>query len=160
MLGFGLAEAGIKLLLVARAGESAAHGLGVGRPDRARCSQSSPALVAAGAFGIVPALRASRPDLADILRATGRTGGLARGRALRNAVVMAEVALSFVLLIGCGLMLRSFIALQRVDPGFDPKGVLTFFGSALARAAAPDVQAGDRSPAGASGCARSRASPV
>src|SRR5919199_1809560 len=84
-------------------------------------------LVAAVLFGLVPALRAARPDLADVLRASGRTPGLSgSGRLLRNGVVMAEVALSFVLLIGCGLMVRSFVALQRIDPGFDPTGVLTF----------------------------------
>jgi predicted permease len=82
-------------------------------------------VVSAFVFGLVPALRASRPNLADVLRAGGRgaTGG--HGALLRKGVVMAEVALSFVLLIGCGLMIRSAIALQRVDPGFDPKGVLT-----------------------------------
>ena len=83
------------------------------------------ALVAAALFGVVPALRASRPDLADALRA-GRTPGLGGGRVLRNAVVTAEVALSFVLLVGCGLMVRSFVALQQTNPGYDPAGVLTF----------------------------------
>ena len=84
------------------------------------------ALIAAALFGIVPALRASRPDLADVLRASGRTPGLGGGKLLRNGVVMAEVALSFVLLIGGGLMVRSFIALSRTSPGFDSRGVLTF----------------------------------
>jgi predicted permease len=83
------------------------------------------ALTAALTFGIVPALRASRPDIMDILRSTGRTAGLGSGNFIRNAVVMAEVALSFVLLIGCGLMVRSFIALQQAKPGYDPRGVLT-----------------------------------
>jgi putative ABC transport system permease protein len=82
-------------------------------------------VLAAVLFGVVPALRASRPDLADVLR-QGRTPGLVGGKLLRNGVVMAEVALSFVLLIGCGLMVRSFVALQRADPGYDPSGVLTF----------------------------------
>jgi len=77
-------------------------------------------------FGLVPAIRAARPDLIDVLRKSGRTAGLGAGTWLRNGVVIAEVVLSFVLLVGCGLMLRSFIALQRVDPGFDPNGVLTF----------------------------------
>jgi len=76
-------------------------------------------------FGLVPAVRASRPDLSDALRAGGRgaTGG--RSTLLRKSVVTAEVALSFVLLIGCGLMIRSAVALQRVDPGFTAKGLLT-----------------------------------
>jgi predicted permease len=61
-----------------------------------------------------------------VLRASGRTAGLGGGRLLHNAVVIVEVALSFVLLIGSGLMFRSFLALQRINPGFDPHGVLTF----------------------------------
>jgi putative ABC transport system permease protein len=82
--------------------------------------------VSALLFGVVPAWRASRPDLADVLRASGRTPGLGGGRLLRSGVVTAEVALSFVLLIGSGLMFRSFVALAHVDPGFDADHVLTF----------------------------------
>ena len=77
-------------------------------------------------FGLVPALRASRPDLAQVLRATGRTPALSGAARLRNAVIVAEVALSFVLLIGSGLMVRSFVALMRTEPGFEANGVLTF----------------------------------
>jgi len=77
-------------------------------------------------FGLAPALRASRPNVVDVLRRTGRTAGLGAGR-LRSGLVVVEVALSFVLLVGAGLMLRSMMALQHVDPGFDPRGVLTFF---------------------------------
>ena len=82
-------------------------------------------VVSAIVFGLVPAVRASRPNLIDSLRAGGRgsTGG--HSTVLRKSVVMAEVALSFVLLIGCGLMIRSAIALQRVNPGFDANGLLT-----------------------------------
>jgi putative ABC transport system permease protein len=76
-------------------------------------------------FGILPALRASRPNLSNTLRSGGRTPGLHSGKYLRQAVVIAEVTLSFVLLIGSGLMVRSFVALENVDPGFDPKGILT-----------------------------------
>jgi predicted permease len=83
-------------------------------------------LLAAVTFGLIPAWRASRTDVNDVLRETGRTGALARGKLLRGGVVIAEFALAFVLLIGSGLMLRSFAALQRIDPGYDPAGILTF----------------------------------
>ncbi len=84
------------------------------------------AITAAALFGTVPALRASRPDLADVLRAAGRTPGLSGGKLLRSGVVVAEVALSFVLLVGGGLMMRSFIQLSRINPGFEPRGLLKF----------------------------------
>ena len=77
-------------------------------------------------FGLVPAVRASSPDVMDLLRRSGRTGGLAAGKWVRTTVVTMEVALSFVLLVGSGLMIRSFVALQRAEPGFDPAGILTF----------------------------------
>jgi putative ABC transport system permease protein len=61
----------------------------------------------------------------NILRTSGRSGALGAA-GLRNAVVVVEVALAFVLLIGSGLMFRTFMAIQRVDLGFDPRGLLTF----------------------------------
>lgn len=83
-------------------------------------------LVATALVGIAPALRASRPDVISVLRASGRLAGTGRGRLLRSSVVLVQIALSFVLLIGCGLMLRSFVALKQVDPGFESNGLLTF----------------------------------
>ena len=83
-------------------------------------------IVAAGLFGVIPALRAARPGIADALRASGRAPGLGCGKLLRNGVVIAEVALSFVLLVGGGLMARSFVELSRTHPGYDPRGVLKF----------------------------------
>jgi predicted permease len=82
-------------------------------------------LCSAAIFGIAPALRASRPDVMDTLRGGGRNAGLAGGK-FRGAVAVMEVALSFVLLIGSGLMVRSFIAIQHVDLGLDPDHLLTF----------------------------------
>jgi predicted permease len=84
------------------------------------------ALVSAALFGLVPAMRAARPDLAQVLRAAGRSSGLGAAGALRNLVVVAEVALAFVLLAGSGLMFRSFLEVRRVDPGFDAHNLLTF----------------------------------
>jgi predicted permease len=96
-------------------------------------------LVTAVLCGTVPALRASRADVMDVLRsAGGRSAGLRGGRNLRHGVVITEVALSFILLIGAGLMLRSVVALGRVDPGYDPNNVLTFV------LGPPGRQAGER----------------
>lgn len=83
-------------------------------------------LLSAAIFGLVSAWRASRPNVMNVLRGTSRNEGLSSGGPLRKLVVVAEVALSFVLLIGSGLMFRSFLELQRIDPGFDPRGLLTF----------------------------------
>jgi predicted permease len=81
-------------------------------------------LSAAAVFGCLPAWHAVRPDIADILRGGGQSHE--RGTWMRNAVVVLEVALSFVLLTGSGLMFRSFLQLERVNPGFDPHHLLTF----------------------------------
>lgn len=77
-------------------------------------------------FGLFPALQLSKPDLNTVLRAQGRgsTGGRRRNYA-RNILVVSQVALSMVLLVGSGLLVRSFIRLQTATPGFDPKNVLS-----------------------------------
>ena len=77
-------------------------------------------------FGLVPALAASNPDLNETLKEGGRGGtGSVKRQRMRSAFVIAEVTLALVLLVGAGLMLKSFWRLQRVDPGFNPDGVLT-----------------------------------
>ncbi len=83
-------------------------------------------LAAAAIFGMAPAWRAARPDVMLVLRGTSRSEGLASGGLSRKIVVGLEVALAYVLLIGSGLMVRSFLELQRIDPGFNPHGLLTF----------------------------------
>jgi putative ABC transport system permease protein len=77
-------------------------------------------------FGLAPALQLSKPDLNTVLRDEGRgsTGSRSRHRA-GGVFVIAQVALSMVLLVGSGLMIRSFARLQTVDLGFDPAHVLT-----------------------------------
>ena len=78
-------------------------------------------------FGLVPAWQASKPELVDSLKEGGRTGiGGSKGQRVRNGLVIAEVALALALLIGAGLMLRSFLAVQSYDIGIDPKNTLTF----------------------------------
>lgn len=76
--------------------------------------------------GIVPALQASEPNLNETLNESGRgsTGGR-RQQLARDTLVALEVAMSMVLLVGAGLMIRSFISLQGVDPGFNPSNVRT-----------------------------------
>ena len=78
-------------------------------------------------FGLLPAFQASNPRLVDALKEGGRTGaGGAKGQRMRNSLVIAEVALALVLLIGAGLMMRSFMYLQKTDIGMDPSRTLTF----------------------------------
>jgi predicted permease len=78
----------------------------------------------------LPALRAARVDLSSSMKAGGRNTqgeggfGSSRGR-LRGLLVVAEVAISLMLLIGAGLLLRSFVRLQQVSPGFEPSGVVS-----------------------------------
>ena len=77
------------------------------------------------AFGLLPALQASRPDLQSGLREGGRGASAGRTRArLRMSLVVAETALAVVLVTGAGLLLRSFERLVSVDPGFEPEQVL------------------------------------
>jgi putative ABC transport system permease protein len=78
-------------------------------------------------FGIAPALQASKSDLVSSLKESGRSGtdGVAR-QYLRSVLVTAQIALALVLLIGAGLMINSFIRVQKNDLGADPRNVLTF----------------------------------
>jgi putative ABC transport system permease protein len=125
LLGLGLAWVGIhELRAIAPASLPRLDAIGI---DPAVLGFTAlAALMAAALFGLAPAVRAARPSVAPLLRASGRNAALSGAGLLRNFVVVAEVALSFVLLIGSGLMFRSFLELQRIDPGFNPHGLLTF----------------------------------
>jgi putative ABC transport system permease protein len=93
-------------------------------------------------FGLAPAFQASNPQLVDALKEGGRTGaGGAKGQRMRNSLVVAEVALALVLLIGAGLMMRSFMFLQKTDIGMDPSRTLTF------RVGLPEAQFADNEAA-------------
>ncbi len=81
-------------------------------------------------FGLAPALRVSRIDVQTVLRDTSRTSSgvsaiWGRGNNLRRSLVIAEIALCVILLIGAGLLIRSFVRVRDVDPGFNPHHVLT-----------------------------------
>jgi putative ABC transport system permease protein len=76
-------------------------------------------------FGLFPAIQVSKSDLHDSLKEGGRTsGGSARGR-IRSFLVVSEVAIALLLLIGAGLLIKSFVGLQKVNPGFQPEGLLS-----------------------------------
>jgi putative ABC transport system permease protein len=77
-------------------------------------------------FGIAPAVHGSRADLQEALKDGTRSVGDHRGQWLRRVLVVAEVALALTLLVGAGLLIRSFARLQGVDPGFNPEHVVTF----------------------------------
>jgi len=76
-------------------------------------------------FGLIPALQASRTDINETLKEGGRSSGGGGHNRFRGLLVVAEIALALALLVGAGLMLRSFVRLMSVDPGLDPQNVLT-----------------------------------
>jgi putative ABC transport system permease protein len=125
LMGVGLAWAGIReLLAIAPANLPRMETI---RIDSTVLLFTLIAGIVAGAiFGLASAWRAARPNVMDVLRGSGRNEGLASGGLLRKLVVVAEVALSFVLLIGSGLMFRSFLELQQIKPGFDARQLLVF----------------------------------
>lgn len=81
------------------------------------------------AFGLVPALQLARSDLNDVLKqgARGSSGSTASARRLRKGLVVGEVTLSIILLVGAGLMMRSFLDLQRAELGVKTTGLITAF---------------------------------
>ena len=98
----------------------------VGIDGRVLVFTAAVSLITSVLFGLLPALRASKPELEETLKEGRRnivlSGG---GHRLFNVLVVTEITLSLVLLIGAGLLLRSFVGLLQVDPGFQPAGVLT-----------------------------------
>src|SRR6478672_4885486 len=123
MLGIGIAAWGLDALKV-----FAANNL----PELTHAHVDGRALVfvvvvsaAAGViFGLGPAFAASRTDLQDALKGTTRSSSSAGAERTRRALVFTEVALACVLLVGCALMLRSFVALMHADPGFRPQDLV------------------------------------
>ena len=97
----------------------------VGMNGRVLLVAAAAALVSGLACAVVPALRATRPNLSQGLQQSGRAGSPRRHRA-QHAFLVTQVALTVMLLVGAGLMTRSLARVWRVDPGFDPHGVVTF----------------------------------
>jgi putative ABC transport system permease protein len=83
------------------------------------------ALAAGVMVGLLPAVQATRTDPHESLKSDGRAGGGRPAGRVRAVLVVAELALSVALLLGAGLLMRSFLNIQRVDAGFEPRGVLT-----------------------------------
>src|SRR5207253_4585684 len=81
-------------------------------------------LVTGMLFGLVPAIQLSRPNLNDSRTEGGQGSGLHRHR-LRHLLMVTEVALAIVLLVGAGLLIRSFTKLLEVNPGYRPESLLT-----------------------------------
>ncbi len=121
-LGAGLATWGIPALLAAAPAEMPRLDIGIDAPILIFTLAIS--LLTSVVFGLAPALDASRLDLTGSLKEGGR-GSTAGAGGLRGALVAAEIALSLVLLIGAGLLLRSFWRLQAVPSGFRADNVLT-----------------------------------
>ena len=128
LLGLLLALWGTKLLVVSMPQSSVSTLLGmskIGIDWRVLGFTLIISLITGLAFGLAPALQVSKVDLNETLKEGGRgTAGNLRGRRLRGLLVITEVGLSLVLLIGAGLMLKSFTRLLSVNPGFDPNNVV------------------------------------
>ncbi len=124
-LGVGLAFIGTDLLVsMAPAGVPRLHEVSVN--GRVIAFALGITMLAGVLFGLVPSLKASKTELRDSLTEGGRGGGEGRsGRSLRQWLVAGQVSLAVVLLVGAGLLLRSFSELRAVDLGFDPDGVVT-----------------------------------
>ena len=116
------------------------------------------ALATSLAFGILPALQFSGKRLPGALRESARGGASGGGGHMRAALVVAEMALAVVLLVGAGLLVRSFIHLTRVDPGFRAEQALSFRVTLQARSTGRMGQRGFAWPSSRSVCGRFLAS--
>jgi putative ABC transport system permease protein len=124
-LGLLLAFGGIKLLVALRPANLPRLDT-VGIDGSVLGFTAIAAVLSAFLFGLIPAFQASQPKISQVLKDRGRSAMHKGHRVFRNTLVVAQVALSVMLLIGAGLMIRSFRAQQRVELGYQPAGVLTF----------------------------------
>lgn len=124
VVGLVLGSLGLDVLLAMQPGNlPRADGIGL---DRAVLGFTfGAAFLAALLFGVIPAWQASRPQLHDVLKEGRRGGGGGLRARTRSGLVVAQVAFSVMLLIGAGLLIRSFVSLSGVDLGFDPEQVIT-----------------------------------
>src|SRR5262245_5651683 len=122
--GLLLARWGVELLL-AMAPESLPRAYDIRLDLRVAGFTLLVSLLTGIVFGLLPALQASKIDIGETLKEGGRDAAGFLRRRLRGFLVVGEVALAFVLLIGAGLLIRSFARLTEVDPGIDPRSILT-----------------------------------
>jgi putative ABC transport system permease protein len=116
---------GIELLSAVAQQMAAPRARAIGLNGRVLLFTFAASIVTGLIFGAAPAIEASKPDLNDALKEGARSSGsLGRSRT-RNLLVLSETALAFVLLVGAGLLINSFIRLRAVDPGLKPESVLT-----------------------------------
>jgi len=129
VLGLGLGITGIRALLAVNPGNIpriGADGSGVTADWRVVTFTIVVSLLTGVVFGLIPALQASRVDLNLTLKeSSGRSGSGFRQNKARSILVVVEVALALVLLVGASLLIRSFMALRAVNPGFASHNVLT-----------------------------------
>jgi predicted permease len=120
-----LARLGVRLL-AARGAASIPRAATIALDGRVLLATAAITLVTGIAFGLAPALRASSADLSSSLKEgeRGSTEG-GRGNRTRDMLIASEFALALMLLVGAGLLVRSFAAMQSLDPGYDPSNVLT-----------------------------------
>jgi predicted permease len=125
LAGVAIANLGLRMLLVLRPA-SLPRLNEISLDGWALAYTAGISIMTAFLFGLAPAIQASRPDLRESLVEGGRSSHRLSKSGLARTLILGQVALSVLLMIGCGLLLRSFARLQRVDPGFDAANVLTF----------------------------------
>jgi putative ABC transport system permease protein len=136
-LGLTYAHAGVRLIMDFLA-DKLPHSLEVGLDAKVLGFTAAVSIAAGVLAGVLPALRLTRGDVSQSLKqGLGRTDSDSGGHRTRSILVVSEVALSLILLVGAGLMIRSFQRLHGVNPGFDSHNVLTMT-AMVARAKFPE----------------------
>ena len=137
-VGIALAFLSVRLLVAGLPADALPRQQGIGIDTGVLGFTVVVCLMTSVIFGLVPALQSSKTDLTQSLKAGGKNqSGDVRGRNMRSGLVVVEIALAMVLLVGAGLLTRSFIRLQSIDPGFNAENVLAMNVSVAGTAHAP-----------------------
>ena len=132
-IGLVLAKLGVRVLVAALAG-SLPRSEGIALDGHVLFYTLGISVLTGIVFGLIPALKTLRPDTHETLKEGGRGSSGARHRT-QSVFIVVEMAMAVVLLIGAGLMIRTVSALGNINPGFDPRNVLTFSISSSSNAA-------------------------